>query len=401
MPKFAFEARNENGALTAGVISADSADDAGMMLGQRNLYVVRMGSETEVVQRRLKKGRASRADVAWQMSQLAIMVRTGIMLTDALEILANQATKPHAKALLEQVSKTVNEGRPLSEALAEFPGTYSPSLLSLIRAGEMSGNMTLVLDRSSQYLMSEMKAIKRIRSALMYPAFLFLACTGVTVFLLTVILPRFAAIFASRGAVLPLPTRMLMSLSHSLVADWNLWLGGTFALILLAVLYLRTARGRLQRDFLAVRAPMISHVFNKFYQSRAFRTLSILLQAGVPLLESMKVMRDVVPNTYYVRLWKDVDAHIQRGDRLAAPLLAAPFIPESIGRMIDCGDRSAKLGFVFEQLAEYAEDEYDQAIKLATQFIEPVMILLMGSTIGFVAASLMLPLFRSSLLVMH
>lgn len=401
MQTFAYEARNEDGLLTSGLIAAASLEEAGKQLSQRNLFVVRMAAEAARARRAEARGHATRTQVAWHMSQLSIMIKTGVRLSDALECLARQAKQPRLRALLDQIYQAVQEGRPLSEAMAMFPKSFPSSLVALIRASEMSGTMSQVLDRASVYLLNELKVIRRIRSAVMYPAFMFAACVAVTVFLLTVILPRFATIFASRGAILPLPTRVLMAVSDSLVAHWYLWTAGAAALVMTLFVWLRTPLGRLQRDWLVLTLPVLSKAFNLLYQSRAFRTLAVLLDAGVPLVAIMRVIRDVVPNGYYRELWREVDEHIQRGDRIAGPMLTSNLIPEPLAQMIDAGDRSGKLGFVFGQLADFTEEEYNQAVKTATQFIEPCMILCMGGGIGFVAASLMLPMFRSSMVLAH
>lgn len=399
MPTFAYEARDENGELTGGSVIADSLDHAGAMLSQRNLFVVRLaGGESETV-KPMTRGHATRAQVAWQMSQLSVMIETGIPLSEALECLSRQAAQPRLRELLEQVSRHVHEGRSLSEAMAQFPKSFPSSLVALIRASEMSGTMSLILRRSSAYLMNELQVLKRVRGAVLYPAFMFTVCMAVTVFLLVVILPKFADIFASRGAILPLPTRILMALSRSMIHEWYFWLGGAATLLVGLFAWMRTEQGKRHLDFLAINAPVFSVVFNKLYQSRTFRTMAVLLDAGVPLIDVMQIVREVVPNSYYRDLWKRVDDHIRKGERMAGPLLESDLIPEPIAQMIDSGDRSGKLGLVFNRLADFVEEEYQQAVKTATQFIEPCMILFMGTLIGFVAASLMLPLFQASQVV--
>ncbi len=408
MPRFAYEARDDEGRLTGGLISADSLEQAGQLLSDRNLFVVRLGvdarSEGAVGGGEAGagtggsgwRGGASRAQVAWWMSQLSVMVETGIHLSEALDCLARQATDPGFRQLLEDISQNVQEGRSLSDAMAMHPRAFPSSLTALIRASEMSGTMTLVLHRCSLYLMSELAVLKRVRSAIIYPVFMFITCLAVTVFVLTVILPQFADIFAARGATLPLPTRILMDLSQSLLTQWYLWAGGALGLVAAVMLWGRTPLGRRQRDYLAITLPVFSTVCNSLYQSRMFRTMAVLLQSGVSVMDAMQIVREVVSNSYYRDLWAQVDASIRNGERMSGPLLESDLIPEPVAQMIDAGDRSGKLGFVFSRLAEIIEEEYNQAVKTATQFIEPCMILFMGGVIGFVAAALMLPLFQAS-----
>jgi type IV pilus assembly protein PilC len=144
-----------------------------------------------------------------------------------------------------------------------------------------------------------------------------------------------------------------------------------------------------------IRLPVLRTIFNPLYQSRTFRTFSVLLDTGVPLVDALAIVRDVSPNVYYQKLWMEVDENIRHGESLAGPLLHSDLIPESIAQMIDNGDRSGKLSLVFTRLADFVEEEYNQALRTTTQMIEPLMILLMGSVIGFIAASLMLPLFQA------
>lgn len=404
MINFAYEARDDNGRLKVGVIEAESREHAGRLLSQNNLFVVRMAADRARQSRAARAssgGHATREQIAWCMSQLSIMVETRIRLVDALDCLARQASKPGLKALLQHVSKTVQEGRPLSEAMRMHPRAFPSSLVALIRASELCGTMGQVLHRSASYLMNDLQVIRRVRGAMLYPAFMFLVCLTVTIFLLTAILPRFAGVFASRGAILPLPTRILMDVSDHLIACWPLWAGVSAALVLGAAAWSKTLSGRRRIDRMLLRLPVISETFRYLYQSRMFRTMAVLLEAGVSLIDAIRVVQDVVPNTRYRDLWQQVDAEIQRGERIAGPLLNSNLIPESVAQMIDSGDRSGKLGVVFARLADFMEHEYDRAIKTATQFIEPCMIMCMGGIVGFIAAALMLPLFQAANVIAH
>jgi len=393
---FAYEARNPDGQLVAGTIAADTLEQAGRLLGDRELFVVRLAIDRAVKRRSREDGRATRPQVAWCISQLSVMVETGVRLGDALEYLARQASDPKLKRLLQQVSRTVHEGRSFSEALEAYPRSFPPSLVALIRASEMSGTMGQVLRRASDYLMHDLQVLRRMRSALMYPAFMFTLCLAVTVFLLIFILPRFEAIFASRQSTLPGPTRALMALSDSIVRDWYLWGGAALLLGGAAMLWRGTAIGRRQLDVLSLRVPVVSNVMHKLCQSRMFRAMAILLDAGVPLIDAIDIVKEVVANHAYKALWVRVDEHIRHGENLSTPLLASPLVPESVTHMIESGERSGRLPFVFARLADFIEDEYDRAVKTATQFIEPCMILCMGGIVGFIAAALMLPLFQAS-----
>ncbi len=400
MAEFAYEARNDSGHLIAGRIAAETLEQAGLMLSQRNLFVVRIGVEAATSGRSHRwGGRVSRTDSAWMMSQLAVMVETGMLISEALDCLIRQSSKPRVREMLEAVATAIKEGRPLSAALEEHPQAFPPSVTALVRAGELNGTMSRVLTRCAAYQLSDLEAIKKVKVAVMYPAFMLCLCAAVTVFLVTVILPRFERVFSMRSAVLPLPTRMLLGLSHSLTVDWYLWLLGTAIPIVAWYICRHSAFGGVQCARAVVRLPILAPLFNSLYQSRSFRTLATLLDTGVPLVDALGIVKDAIPNACYKELWQEVSDRTTRGERMSAPLLECRFIPEPIALMIDCGDRSGKLGTVFGRLADHLEREYDQALKATTQFIEPGMIMIMGGIIGFIAASIMLPLFQASRVV--
>ncbi len=396
MSYFSYEARNNDGQLIAGTIVAESIEHAGQLLCDRNLFVIRMATEKSKGTSADAGGYATRSQLAWCLSQLAIMVETRIRLVDALDCLARQASQPHLKVLLETISKRVQEGRPLSEAMQMHPRSFPTSLVALIRASEMSGTMGQMLQRSSTYLLHDLQVLKRVRAAMAYPIFMFVLCLGVTGFLLTVILPRFAMVFSNRGAILPFPTRVLMATSDNLRIHWHWWIGTVAVVLVVSWIYSRTKTARRQRDFILISTPILSPIFKTLFLARTFRAMAILLEAGVSMIDIMKIINDLITNSYYRELWKSVDSEIQKGNRMAGPLLASNLIPESIGHMIESGDHSGKLPLVFSRLAEFLEEEYDQIVKSTTQFIEPFMILFMGTIIGFVACSLMLPLFQAS-----
>lgn len=396
MTNYAYEARDTRGELVAGIIAAKSLEHAGQLLSSRNLFVVRMATEAAQPVRTAVHGRANRADVAWQISQLSVMLQAGIPLSEALDCLVRQAAHPRLRALLESVARNVREGRSLSDAMVMHPDTFPSTLIAMVRAGEMTGTMTQVLQRSSDYLIYEMQTRRKIRAAMLYPLFMLALCLVVSIVLLLTILPRFADIFANRGALLPLPTRILMGLSEHLIAYWYIWLGHAFVMIVALYGLLRSALGQRLKDHLLISLPILSGVFNALYQGRMFRTMAELVNSGVPVIDSVEIVQDVVSNNQYRELWKRVRHQIQMGERICGPLLESELIPESYAQMIDSGDSAGRLGFVFSRLADFVEQDYDQKTRTAMQFIQPCMILIMGILIGAVVLSLMLPLFQAS-----
>lgn len=397
---YAYEARNDEGELVAGHIMAESIDEAGVILGEKGLFVVRLASD-RVGRRRTRRdiGHATRKEVAWCITQLSIMIESGLRLDDALEHLANQLTEPRLKNLMKQVGKTVQEGRPLSYALEQYPRSFPMSLTALVRASENSGTMSEVLRRASGYLLKDLRAIKKVRAAVMYPLCMLALCLAICVFLLAFILPRFSTIFADRGAVLPAPTRVLMGISGAITTHWYLVIVCSIVLPLVLWIWGRSSPGRRQWDYLSLNVPILSTIYHGLYLSRSLRAMAIQLNAGVSLVDAIHVVREMINNSYYRCLWSDVDKQIRVGGHLSDPLKASGLIPGPVAHMIASGEQSGRMSHVFSLLAQHIEADFEEAIESMTKFIEPCMILCMGGIVGFIAVAMLLPLFQASTIV--
>ncbi len=398
MEDYAYEARNDSGRLVSGVIAAESVEQASTLLGEQDLFVVRLASERGTPRRTATPhaGRATRAQVAWCMSQLSIMVEAGISFSEAIHCVTRQASDSQLRALLENISKKIDEGSSFSDALMMYPESFPPTLVALIRASEMNGSLSEVLQRCSTYLLNDLQTLRTVRGAMIYPIFMLVLSLGVTVFLLTFILPRFAMIFAGHGAALPAPTRVLMATSAHLVAYWFEWCMGIASAIAIITAWAYTNTGRRQRDRLMLILPLFSGILHGLYQCRTFRTIAVLLRAGVPVMDIVDIAKSITPNVHYRALWSDVEVQLHNGNPMSAPLLESSLISEPVAQMIEAGEKSGRLGHVFDRLADFIEAEYNQALKTAMQMIEPCMILFIGVMVGFIAASLMLPLFQAS-----
>lgn len=393
--QFSFDARDGEGRSQSGTIAAIDRQEAGMLLRERGLFVIRLSAPAVSASTR-PGGRVRRSDVVWQMWQLAVMVEGGIGLSESLACLARQSRRPALRAVLESLSTRVEEGIMLSEAMSQHPSVFPQSLIAMIRASELNGTLSVVLRRSAQYLVKDLEVLRKVQNALVYPILMAGLCLGVTTFLLTFVLPRFAQIFASRGAVLPAPTRMLMAISDGLVSHWAVWLASAILFAGAAYLWLRTPTGRRQLDRFVISTPPLAVLFNSLHQSRAFRALATLLETKAPLMESIRVTREVVPSVHYQELWQEVEEQVRVGEKLAAPFFHAPFVDEAVAQLIDSGDRAGQLSNAFARLAEFMEQRYDHALSASIKLLEPLMILLMGTIVGFVAIAMLLPLFQAA-----
>ncbi|MBI1367431.1 MAG: type II secretion system F family protein [Planctomycetes bacterium] len=403
MATFQYTARDTKGALINGIIAAPNASDAGRLLRAEGKYVVKLNETRNgavagepILTLEQAARRVRRDDVIYFTHQMSIMVQTGVPISEALDSVCQQTTNEHFRRVLEDVANTVNSGSCLSAALSKHMSVFPQLMISLLEASEASGTMGSMFERISLYLGKERATVKKVRGAMMYPAFMATMAIGVTIFLLTFVLPRFANIYAGRGATLPAPTRILMATSGVLIQYWYLFLGGFIGAIV-GFLYIRTTDwGRSAIDQLKLSTPVLGTMFSQLYITRAMQTMGTMIAAGVPVLDMIAITKRVTNNVHFKKLWDSVDARLQQGSQLSDALHESPLIPKSISRMISSGERAGRLGQVMEKIAEFTENDFDESVRRVTQFIEPLMISVMGTIIGGVAISLLLPIFSIS-----
>ncbi|MEX0777610.1 MAG: type II secretion system F family protein [Phycisphaeraceae bacterium] len=405
MPRFLYQARDGKGEMATGVVNALDPDAAAQVLRAEGKFIVKLrqvaeeSEESPELSVNQHARGVKRTDVVFFTHQMSVMIETGVPISEALECIGEQSANPHFKEVVRHIADHVQAGGELSVALKRFPRTFPAIMVSLIRASEVSGTMGQMLERISHYLDKEERTRRQVKGAMMYPAFMMFAAVTVTVFLMVFVLPRFAAIYQTRQATLPGPTRLLLGISHSLVHQWYLWVAVTVALIVAVLIVRGTQGGQRCLDWLKLHTPVVRHLFTNLYTSRACRTMGTMIAAGVSMLDTIAIVRSVTVNMYYADLWDQVDDSLRQGMQLSDPLFASPLIPRAIAQMIRSGERSGRLGQVMNRVAEHTENEFDESVKNTTKFIEPVMVMFMGALVGFVAISLLLPIFSVSTVV--
>lgn len=402
MGKFLYNARDAHGKAATGMVNAASLDEASRMLRSEGKFIVRLNQVNDTdfshdavsVNDRAK--RVKRSGVILFAQQLAIMIETGVPISEALKCVCEQCSDENLRAVLQDVTEFVTAGGELSAGLRKFPKVFPVAMVSLIRASEVSGTMGPMLNRIATYLAKEQQVSKRVRGALAYPLFMLAVAIGVTVFLLAFVLPRFTAIYATRGASLPAPTRLLIAISSGLVDYWYFWVAAVVALVVGLIFSARTDRGKRAGSWLKLNTPVLKRLFLALYVGRLTRTMGIMLAAGVSMLDTLPITKLVVSNAYFDDLFDRIDERLRQGAQLSDPLFASKVFPRTVAQMIYSGEKSGRLSQVMLRVADFAEEELDEAIKTATQFIEPIIIVFMGVLVGFVAISLLLPIFNVS-----
>ncbi len=340
--------------------------------------------------------RVRKSDLIYVTNQLAIMVDTGITLSAALAGILQQETNPTLKKVLQDLKQSVENGDDFSTALARYPQHFDKTYVSLVKASEATGTLGTMLERIGTYLRKEVEMVGKVRAAMAYPAVMLVLAIGVTVFLLTFIMPKFTPLFASRGTKLPAPTKLMMGISDSMMHHWYLWILGAIALIVGFIYGRRTQIGRLVIDWLKINMPVVGTMFRKVTISRSIRTLGTMLESGVPMLDSIRLAGEVSGNVYYERLWLNVLDEVTGGKRVCEVLQQNPLFPRVLVQMIACGEETGRLDSVLERVSTYYDQEVETAVKGATAMIEPIMISVMGVIVGTIGLSLLLPIFSLS-----
>jgi len=405
---FTFKVRDASGAVTTGQLSAAGPDEVGARLRAEGKVILSiehgaMRGATALDREQLRRSEAAkrvrREDVIGFCQQLSVMLETGVPIAEALDAFCTQARRREFREVLGSLRAEICAGEPLSKAMGKWPRVFPTMVVSLMKASEASGTMSMMLGRVGEYLAKERRAAKQIKGALAYPGFMMLAGLVMTIFLMAFVLPRFAKIYEARSATLPRPTKMLLGVSDFVVHDYLIHGPAVLAASLGLFFWMRTASGRRARDWCKLHLPVLKGMFTQLYITRAARTMATLLAAGVNLLDIIDICRGVTNNVYYDALWDDVERGVRDGRQMSDAIVANRLIPANVASMIVSGERSGRLASVMERIAEFSEQELDNAVKHATSFIEPVMIMLMGVVVGGVAMALLLPIFSMSKVV--
>jgi type IV pilus assembly protein PilC len=404
MPTFTYTARDMNGNPSNGSVAAASDVEVTQILRREGKYptsIRQTDAPTNTpAQPTGRRGiKLARSDVVQLSNQLAIMVETGVTLTEALDCIAQQAEKPKVKAVVDDLVRSVQSGQDLSTALSRHERSFPRLYIALIRASEKSGMLGKLLARATAYIRDEQDTVRRVKGALIYPGVMMGFALTTTVFLLAFVLPKFTSIYASKGAALPLPTKILMNMSDFLIGHYIALPVGVFVAVVGGFLYTRTQQGERILHFLQLNLPLLGKLFRKLHVSRSIRMIGTMIGAGVPLTDAVTTAHDLCGNVYFRELWDDVLQKIQVGRQLWEPLSESRLVPASVTQMIHSGEKSGKLSNVMDQISGFAESELKEQIAELTRYIEPLMIMIMGIIIGGVALALLLPIFTISRVV--
>ena len=328
--------------------------------------------------------------------QLGLLLETGTNLHGALEALQTQMPPGKLRDVTATLLQDIAGGKSFSHALAEHPEVFSENYVNLVAASEAGGFMHEVLYQLLELEEKREQLRSTLVSAFSYPAFLMAFSVGVVIFVLMVVFPKFGDLFVSIADQLPITTKVLMAMSDGLRAYWVYLLGGAAALAVGAKRWSDTQAGRDTLDGLKLRIPLIKDIFSQLYLIQAMRVLSLSLTNGVPMIEALRASREVVENRIFRRFIDGIHDLVQEGNRLAVGFERADFIPLTVKQMIATAEESGNLAKVMLRLADFYERELGKKLATFAKLAEPVMLLVMGTVVGLLVSSLILPIFKLS-----
>ncbi|NNL77885.1 MAG: type II secretion system inner membrane protein GspF [Desulfobacterales bacterium] len=407
MPVFEYTALDGRGKTTSGIVDAEGAQAARQKLRTSGIFPISIKETLESAPKKTHKGlslsaRLSRikpVEVAMMTRQLATLIGAGFPLVSALDALVPQ-TKSHGfKKILAQIKDSIVEGNSFAHALAKYPGQFSPLYVNMVRAGETSGTLEIVLERLADITEKQQALVNRIQTALAYPIFMLIIGTIVLFVLLIYIVPSITSIFADLDQVLPTPTRILIFLSDFLKSYWwsiFILLGGILVFFNRAK---KSTRGRYWIDKTMLLLPGIGILTKKLAVARFTRTLGSLLENGVSLLIALDIVRNIAGNILISDSVETAAIEVGRGQGLGEALSGSGIFPQLSIQMIQVGEQSGQLEAMLTKIADVFENEVETRILRLTSYLEPVMILVMGAIVGFIVLSICLPIFEMNQLI--
>ncbi len=400
--KIGYRGFDSTGKAVKGAIEANDSREATELLRRQNIFATATfaGPATDAAgdasdgQRIFDFGQQGRVElVADMLRQLALLIATGTPVVEALSGLERQVKDEPFLAALRDLRKKVEEGRTLADAMGDHPRYFDAVCRSLCAAGESGGKLEEMLDRLSKMLRQQVKVRKSIRGAMVYPVLLIVVATAVLGAMVGFVLPRFEGLFQSMDAALPPMTKILMDMSHFLRAYWPFVVGGLAASSVGSFVALRTPKGRRFVDVALVTTPKVGVIARRLCASRLARVLGTLMEGKVPLIEALALAKHSVANSLYVDLITKAEDAVLRGETLSAGLDDPRLLTPTLVEAIRSGERAGRLAPVLSTVADHLDEDNEIALRTLTTIMEPVILIVLGLIVGFMAVGMLLPLF--------
>ncbi len=393
LPVWIYEAKTRTGEVRKGEIEAPDAETVNARL--RSIGVQPIKVKRKPLELSLSFGSSvKQADILLFTRTFATMIDAGLPLVQCLELLANQSENPAFKKILNQVRAKVEGGSTFADALREHPKVFDELYTQLVAAGEVGGILDTILNRLATYIEKNAKLIRRLKSAMIYPAIVLTVALGILIVLLLFVTPTFEKMFKDMGGQLPGPTQFVVNLSKAAQETWYWWLIGIVALVVAFKTFVGTNRGRRIWDAFLLKIPKIGDVIRKGAVARFTRTLGTMISSGVPILDALDVVAKTAGNRTVEAAIVYARGKISEGKTIVQPLLETKVFPEMVVQMIGVGEATGAMDQMLNKIADFYDDELDAAIAGLTSMIEPLMMVFLGGIVGGFMISMYMPIFE-------
>ncbi len=408
MPSFSYKAKKQGGAVVSGTVTAQTEQEAVADLRRQGLMVLSLGgakggggekgggksSLFSTAGSKKGKRKVKSQDMVVFTRQMSTMISSGIPLVEAIEILGEQASNPGFKATLEEVSANVRAGKDLSQALGQHPRIFPDIYVNMVKAGEASGQLDIVLTRLADYQESAENLKSEIKSAMTYPIVSLVMVSAISLFLLVFIIPKFEEMFSSMNVELPAITKALLATSLFLKKYFLYWSACFVAMCVMAFKYFQTEKGKTLRDWLMLNIPVFGPLFSKVAISRFARTFATLIQSGVPILGALEIVAETCGNKLFSNAINQASDNVRQGETLGEPLSKSKLFPPMVTRMISIGEKTGALETLLEKISDFYDQQVKTTVEALTSLIEPLMIGVMGFLVGGMVMAIFLPIFK-------
>lgn len=396
MPLFSYNAKDRQGAYHKGTIETADDHQAAVLLSKRGLFVISIKVQNQNKEHIWEKilNKVSFNDIVVMTRQLSTMVESGLVLSEALDILVDQQSNKKFREILESVSRDVKSGLDLASSFRKHPEIFSSLYSNLVKAGESAGKLDIVLSQMATNLEKDREFRSRVRGAMIYPVIVISMMGVVMTIMMVFVIPRLTSLYTQSNIELPLPTRILIATSDFFTHFWWLMLivfiGGGF----LFQKWRKTTLGRYQYDNFLLKIPVISKIVKGTNLTNFTRTFGLLTAAGIPILESLTIVSEVIGNAVYKKALQESLRAVERGLTLSAELEASGVFPKIVPQMFRVGEETGKVDQVSFKMAEYFETETDHIVKNLTVILEPVILVVLGLGVAFLVLSIILPIYK-------
>lgn len=401
MPVFEYIALDKSGKNQKGTIEADSSRSARQKLRTQNLFVtdIKEGHQrkSEVasngdIKVYFQTNKISGSELTILTRQFATLVSAGLTLVSALQALSEQTDSLVTRRILLSIKEKVEEGSSLAKALSQFQSSFPSLYINMVDSGEESGTLDAVLENMADYLEAQQELRRKITSALFYPILMLCFCTLVVIGLLTFVVPQIVEIFKKQGAILPLPTRILIGISSLITGYWWLLTAVVVAVVFLFNYWMNTEKGKYTYDAIILKVPLIGSLYTKIATARVARTLGTLLSTGVSLLTAMDIAKNIINNVHIKAAIDNASIGVREGKSLANELGRSGLFPSLLSHMIAVGERSGKMEPMLLKAGKSYENDVQASLAGLTTLIEPIMIITLGGIVFSIVIAVLMPM---------